>query len=114
MLRNCPYFHDALYFKLATRSQTKTVWVSAVIFKSVVFYYLFIYIYGWNVLKLLQSASVRNNKLYVVSGLYMNTCSTKKYWIICKNVSEICISIQNLLDLKVFSIHESVVLFVII
>lgn len=73
MLRNCQYFHDALYFKLAIRSQTKTVWVSAIIFKSVVFYYLFIYIYGWNVLKLLQSASVRNNKLYVLSGLYMNT-----------------------------------------
>lgn len=45
MLRNCQYFQDALYFKLAIRSQTKTVWVSAIIFKSVVVYYSFIYIY---------------------------------------------------------------------
>lgn len=47
MLRNCQYFQDALYFKLAIRSQTKTVWVSAIIFKSVVVYYSFIYIYIW-------------------------------------------------------------------
>lgn len=45
MWRSCQYFQDALHFKLAMRSQTKTVSVSAIIFTSVVFYYSYIYIY---------------------------------------------------------------------
>lgn len=50
----------ALYFKLAMRSQTRTVSVSV------------------NIFKLLLTATVRTNKLNIVFGLHMNTFRPQK------------------------------------